>query len=119
MSKLPIIEEADPRILKGIAARCVLMVGSRFHGLVNALSQGVPSIGTSWAHKYEALFADYGRSEWLVDPLQDAERGNGLLQSILQEYGLHRRHLLERSETLRRQTEAMWEEVEAALRMHG
>jgi hypothetical protein len=66
--ELHIVDEPDPLKLKGILGHSWLVVGSRFHALVGALSSAVPAIGTGWSHKYEALFADFGCPELLLSP---------------------------------------------------
>ncbi|GJM18322.1 MAG: hypothetical protein DHS20C14_05350 [Phycisphaeraceae bacterium] len=53
----------DPFVLKAFIARSRLLVGSRFHAIVAALSSGVPGVALGWAHKYEALAADFGVPE--------------------------------------------------------
>jgi colanic acid/amylovoran biosynthesis protein len=112
---IPEVSWSDPIVIKGLLGRCLVTVGSRFHGLVSALSQGVPSIGTGWSHKYKALFVDYGRDEWLVNPVEDQGRGLRLIDTLLANQTTERAQLLARSARLKADTEAMWQEVEELL----
>ena len=111
-----ILEEQDAVKLKGITGEFWLTVGSRFHGLVNALSQGVPSVGTSWSHKYLALFSDYERPNWLLDPTMDPDGALELLSGIIQNREAEHLHLLSCSSRLKCKTAKMWAEVEELLK---
>jgi colanic acid/amylovoran biosynthesis protein len=79
--KLPVFESCDPLELKGALGLAEVVVGSRFHALVGALSQGVPCIGAGWAHKYKWLFHDFGIPELLVDDLEAFEQLDGLVRT--------------------------------------
>jgi colanic acid/amylovoran biosynthesis protein len=115
--EINIVEEADPVITKGLLGQCILVVGSRYHGLVSALSQGVPCLGTGWSHKYKALFNDYRCPDLLVSPLDSSDLIHSRLNSIISnpsrdkvlaaisEAGMH----------MKQKTHEMWAAVDAVL----
>lgn len=63
---LCIVTEPHPLKIKGILGCCEATLGSRFHGLASALSQGVPSLAVGWSHKYKMLFEDYNFPEGVM-----------------------------------------------------
>lgn len=74
---------ADPLEAKGLIGKCSGLVGSRYHALISALSQGVPAVGTGWSHKYRALFEDYGCENMLVDVSADEESIEARLRVLI------------------------------------
>lgn len=68
---LPIVSHWNPVYIKTIIGCAKLVISSRFHGCVSALSQGIPVIATSWNHKYEMLLKDYDQGECIVDLKSD------------------------------------------------
>lgn len=65
--KIPVVKEGNPLKVKGIIGSCDAGFSSRFHGIVNALSQSVPVMGIGWSHKYKELFASFGFYEGLIE----------------------------------------------------
>jgi polysaccharide pyruvyl transferase WcaK-like protein len=114
---IPIIEHTDPAVLKAIIGRARLVVGSRFHALVSALSLGVPCIGTGWSHKYPELFSSFQCSEFLCSDLSDHGKLNSLLQTLSnsEQYRSICGSLKESSVTQSCQVEAMWAQVESVI----
>jgi polysaccharide pyruvyl transferase WcaK-like protein len=112
-----IIQEPNPLYIKGIIGSCAVVISSRYHGLVSALSQAVPSLATGWSHKYLTLLEDYNCADFLI-PMP-----------------ISKRHLVERLEVLlaraessdtedsleqaslaqRKLTEEMWRDVFAVI----
>lgn len=104
--------EPDPLKVKALIGQSKLVVCSRFHGCVSALSQGIACLGTSWSHKYDALFSDYGVKHWLIDAT-----ATEVDRALLFEQVLSHEHteLLQRSAELKELSRSMWERVGQSL----
>jgi colanic acid/amylovoran biosynthesis protein len=111
--QIPIIIESDPIKIKGILGSCDAVLGSRFHGLVSALSQGVPALATSWSHKYRMLLDDYGFPEGLIDITCSEAELRGKIDMLIDHRSRYRIHetIAGRSTSLKQQSLAMWSEV--------
>ncbi len=59
-NEITVFFDDDPLVLKAFISKSHCLVGSRYHGIVAALSQGVPALAMGWAHKYPELLADFG-----------------------------------------------------------
>lgn len=116
--EIPIVKETDPLKIKGILGTCNGTIGSRFHGLVSALSQGVPSLATGWSHKYKMLFEDYGFEEGLINPLASVEKIQQKIDILLDKASREkiRNTLLENSIRLKKETQQMWDSIFSAMR---
>ena len=69
LSPCALVQIEEPLAVKAFIGGAELVISSRFHGAVNALSQGVPCIATSWSHKYHAMMSDFGMADYCVQEL--------------------------------------------------
>jgi colanic acid/amylovoran biosynthesis protein len=108
-----VVVEEDALRIKEIIGCSLLTVSSRLHGLINALSQGVPTIATAWAHKYPGLMQEYGVGEFLLEVDASDERIEAALGALVSpETRADIVARLARGEADRvAQTRAMWDQV--------
>ncbi len=111
--ELVIVRETDPLKIKGIIGACEGVISSRFHGLVSALSQGVPALATGWSHKYKMLFTEYGFSEgYLLLDAPESEIGEKLDLIVSEKKKSNLKvNLSQAAEIQKQRTEKMWEKV--------
>jgi polysaccharide pyruvyl transferase WcaK-like protein len=114
---VPILRENDPLKIKGILGASYATIGSRFHGLVSALSQGTPSLATGWSHKYQELFADYGCHDDIISVEDSDEVVTEKIARLVDEKTNKEtsQSLHERSTHLKSLVEAMWQDVFALI----
>lgn len=62
-----VVTAADPLLLKGLLGAATIVVSSRYHALISAMSQGVPVVATGWSHKYATLLTAFGCPAQLID----------------------------------------------------
>ncbi|MCQ2030439.1 polysaccharide pyruvyl transferase family protein [Stutzerimonas zhaodongensis] len=108
---IPIVRESGPLEIKGILGACSGTLGSRFHGLVSALSQGVPALATGWSHKYQMLFEDYGFPEGLVQVTGDEAEIKRKLDLVTDDSARIAALIQTRTAQLKEQSEQMWQQV--------
>ncbi len=107
-ASLELISPDSALEVKAWIAGAELVICSRFHGCVSALSSGVPCIGTSWSHKYEMLFAEYGQNALIQPDTSEDE-----LRCLIAQVGSaeNRQLLQERAEYWKQQSRLMWQTV--------
>jgi len=59
--------EYSPEELKGIIRLCDLFIGGRMHANIAAISSCIPTIATSWSHKYSGIMQTVGQEKYVCD----------------------------------------------------
>lgn len=59
-NKVPVYSKFSGIDVKAIIKNSKLTISSRYHGVVSGLVQNVPTLCTSWSHKYEELIKEHG-----------------------------------------------------------
>ncbi len=112
---LPYAGVREARVVKGIIGSAAGLVTSRFHGLVSGLCQGVPSLSTSWNHKYEELCKTYNTPLSIIDPAKALELNDervGLwLAHLNDSESVHAQALKCRASEQKAHIRDMWSEV--------
>lgn len=110
---LEIVLKENPLEIKGIISSAKFIICSRFHGVVSALSQGVPCIATSWSHKYAMLLKEYDFEEGLMNDLADLKKLDILMFDLAQtDYRQQlSEKLIQHSKTQKEKSALMWEKV--------
>ena len=114
---IKIVQETNPLYVKGIIGNCSGVISSRFHGLVNSLSQGVPCLATGWSHKYQMLLEDYQCPDCVVSTLSTNDEITTKISMIIDEPT--RTRIVDRLKIsgshLKSVTNAMWVDIEKVI----
>lgn len=100
---------------KGVISTAYGVVSSRFHGVASALNQGVPTLATSWSHKYAELFKDFGLENQILDVGQGEATKEKMLMLLDSKFNLQmRQHLEDRIPYVSGEVKNMWQRVFSA-----
>ena len=111
--KANVFHHEDAQVLKKFIGESELLIGSRYHSIVAALSQSVPALVMGWAHKYEELMADFGMFDFILDDNQNVEVITNKLSELLipEKSEQVRTRLKNAKDNMQQENETMWEEV--------
>jgi polysaccharide pyruvyl transferase WcaK-like protein len=109
-----IVQIEDPFALKQFIGQAELVISSRFHGAINALSQGVPCIATSWSHKYQQMMADFGVGDYCIEQLT-AEVLIAKIAQLQAERAVILPEIIKNSARLAQQNSDMWQQLALVL----
>jgi colanic acid/amylovoran biosynthesis protein len=111
--KMDIIKQTDPLKIKGLISQCSGVISSRYHGLISALSQGIPALATGWSHKYEMLFSDYDFSDGIISVLASDSEIKNKIESITNQESKNIliQKLKNKAEKQKENTNIMWNMV--------
>ncbi|MDE3271226.1 polysaccharide pyruvyl transferase family protein [Pseudoalteromonas sp. G4] len=114
--QIALIDGLSSTEIKALIGSCDAVVSSRFHGCVSALCQGVPCLATSWSHKYEMLYGEYGLSENVIDFQLEADELKNKLNQFLNDLTNQASVSLEHAEKVKLQNKKMWQQVVAIIK---
>lgn len=111
-NSIEVVSNINALEVKGLIASAYLVVTSRFHGLASALNSCVPSLATSWSHKYSELFKDYGIDDYVL-PLDNNEKAIVRIKEILDKDNNEKLRLqLEKKHSeIQQETRNMWDYI--------
>lgn len=111
-NEVEVVTRLNALEVKGMIASSYLVITSRFHGLASALNSCVPCLATSWSHKYEELFRDYGLNGYVL-PKDNISIATSCMKKLLDtdENQKIRRHLVSQLPKIKEETRRMWDFV--------
>lgn len=111
LNKLEIVTDISAKEVKGVIGNSYLVISSRFHGVASSLSQAVPCLATSWNHKYEMLFNDFGLPNFILKNDADWKINQSLIENVLGNYEEIVQNLRSKKTTLIDEISSMWNTV--------
>lgn len=109
--KIKIFESECPLTIKSRIASRQVIVTSRFHGFASAIFSGVPTMATSWSHKYEELANDFKIKNSIITEL-DPKRVATQIEILFHNPETQiTKDVVDRVTTAKQQTNKLWEEI--------
>lgn len=103
---------------KALIGKFDYMIGSRFHSLVFAFSQGIPGMSISWSHKYRELFSLFSMEDY-VQEYEDMKEKSliALFEKGWMNRDQQRSFILREVEDIKKKLDALFDDVAKKIKM--
>ena len=110
---IELVTESDPIRLKDLIGESLMVIGSRYHALVSALSRHVPAITLGWSHKYKMLFEAFNCEELVISSDTSIEVILEMVRSLLNQENnrSYRQRISRKVDHMKAENEVMWNKV--------
>lgn len=115
--RLEIIDQdINTKSIRAFIRQCDLVIVSRFHAMIAALSLGVPCIVLGWSHKYFEVMKSFGLQDY-VFPYTDfeSEKVIGLVSGVLEKRQILSQEIMKAGESAKRRSQDQFDWVHKVL----
>lgn len=105
------------REVKAVIGACAAYIGSRYHGTIAALSQGINCAVAGWSHKYDQLMAEFSLQEQIFSDTTEPDALERIVHGVVDRRGELRGPIEHRAAELRTSAEGVLEEVTGSARL--
>lgn len=96
---------------KSLIGGSLFTISSRYHALISSLSQNIPCLSTSWNHKYEMAYKDYGLDSYIIKT-SDKDQILNEFDNFIRLLEIQRKTLKTSSTIIKNKIDLMWKEIE-------
>jgi polysaccharide pyruvyl transferase WcaK-like protein len=107
---IKIIQPEDARSAKGVIGSSGIVLSSRFHACVSALSSGVPCLSIGWSHKYTELFNSFDCGAFSLTQNQ-LDKVSETVEQVLKQSADITPRLIEITAGMQLQLKGFWNEI--------
>lgn len=105
------VEPSTALEVKAVIKQASWVFSSRYHGCVSGLSEGIPTLATSWSHKYEALYEDYRLPHYLLDTEMASSEVAARINAVFESREQDAKKQLREAEQVKLRINDMWDEI--------
>lgn len=108
---VPALLQSNALDLKSVIGSLDFLYSDRYHGVINGLTQGIPTISSGWSHKYSELFDTYNFPEGMISMNLNEAMNKVFHWKEINRYAFIQEKLKNAKDRVKTEVEAMWIDI--------